>query len=139
MSSIIETVYGERIADRLCAAIEALGAATAAYQTTGTDQLFAQEQRDTTAGLVQRREDVLMAYHSTAIESGKNEMQRRLIAERLLGEDAMLLNLREEMRERRTAALHVERAHKNAAAEMLSLRVAIGGYAAVLGATKEGR
>lgn len=134
--SIIETAYGAAVAANVCVAIHELEVATAAYQTTGTDQISATEQRDTTERQVRTREDVLTAHHSAAIEAGKNETQRRLITERVFGDDPMLTKLREELSKHRAVLYFTERQHKNAYHQMESLRVAIAGYAAVLGATR---
>lgn len=93
--------------------------------------------RDDTARRTNDREEIVRAHHNAAIEAGKNEAQRKTIATQLLNDDTMLRGLRADVARLTGIALRLERDHKNASHEMMSLRVAIGGYAAVLGATKD--
>ena len=136
--SIIETAYGETVAARLCTAIEALEVATERYQATGNDLLLVFRLRDEARRDVESREDVLRAHHQNAIDQGKNEGARRLFAAAKLAEDRMLTKLRETAEGVERSYARSERSHKNASAEMLSLRVAIAGYAAVRGAVGRG-
>ncbi len=133
--SSIETVYGERIAERLCDAIEALGAATAAYQTTGDALTGLAAQRRDTQQHHDAVEEQMRALFLAAPDLGKNDRER---AANL----AMHLRFHPDLAARRVALTdaqerheEAERAHKSAYHHMESLRVAITGYAAVLGAT----
>jgi len=137
MTSIIETAYGEGVAAMLCARISALDEATAAYQTTGNAQRSAAQSRDLAKRAVIGREDSIGRSNRDTIKAGKSEGERKEIRASLLDRDPLLNDMRDEHARAERAHDEAERAHKNAYHLMESLRVAIGGYAAVLGATKD--
>jgi len=135
--SSIETAYGQRIADRLCAAIEALGAATAAYRTTGDAQTQAAIELRIMQSEYDEMEANKRAAYLTDADLGTNDRQRAAnLTVRLLC-DTSLIGERGCINSLHIAYDEAERAHKNAYHDMESNRVAIGGYAAVLGATKD--
>lgn len=134
--SIIKTAYGEGVAFRLCERITALDEATAAYQTTG-DALVAAH---TAIRIAQHNCEAIEA-ESRAVwltdpALGTNDRQRTANLTVRLLHDPEMSTAREYLNSVQIACDEAERAHKNAYHQMESARVAIGGYAAVLGAVK---
>ncbi len=132
--SIIETAYGEQVAARLCTAIESLDEATAAYQTTGDALLRAYHDHQNVRDILTRTETHSRAALLNDADLGKNADQRAAnLAERLAA-TPLIAQIREDLNDKQWALDDAERAHKNAYHLLESCRVAIGGYAAVLGA-----
>jgi len=137
MTSIIETAYGATVAARLCAAIDALDEATRSYQTTGDALLSAQHAHQNVCDILTRTETHARATLLTAADLGKSAEQRAAkLAERLAA-TPLIARMRENRNEQQWALADTERSHKNAYHQMESLRAAIAGYAAVLGAVKD--
>ncbi len=120
------------VTDRLLRAIDDLGVATREYCTTGDVLVSTQILRNDTAARTSTREDIVRVHHDAAIESGKNETQRKMIAARLLNDDSMLRGLRQDTATLDGDCLRYERAHKNAYHLMDSLRAQIAGLTALL-------
>lgn len=134
--SIIETAYGVGVAANLCTAIEALNVATAAYQTTGWDALKTQQARDVAQAEHDRAEHAIRVAYLAHEGLGKNDRERAANLALFLDDDQPLQRFRAALVKAQRECEGNERAHKNAYHEMESLRVAINGFAAVLGATK---
>ncbi len=134
MTSIIETAYGETVAARLCTAIEALDVATAAYQSTG-DALVE-------ATIAEYKQRATYEYAETNCRwmthaedfPGKNEAERKINLDMYVLDHEDVGEAREQWERARAALYFTERQHKSAYHQMDSLRTAIAGYAAVLGA-----
>ncbi len=136
--SIIETAYGKRVAAMLCARITALGEATREYQTTGDALLGAQHAHQNVRDILTRTETHARAALLNDADLGKNAEQRAAnLAERLAAAP-LIARMRDDLNEKQWALDEAERAHQNAYHRMGSCRVAIHGYAAVLGAVGRG-
>ena len=109
-----------------------LDEATAAYCKTGQTLVDTDILRADTVARTANREDIVRVHHDAAIEAGKNEMQRKLLAARLLNDDTMLRGLREDSAKLNETARRTELAHKNAYHEMESLRVRLAALAALV-------
>ncbi len=133
--SIIETVYGERIAARLCDRIADMDEATREYQTTGDALLDAQHAQQNVRDVLTRTEIHTRAALLTDPDLGKNAEQRAANLTERIAATPPIARMREDLNEKQWAVDYAERAHKNAYHQMESCRVAINGYAAVLGAT----
>jgi len=135
--SIIETAYEETVAARLCTAIEALEVATAAYQTTGNALIAATTaEYDTHATYEYAETNCRWLTHADDFP-GKNAAERKTNLDMYVLDSEPVIVARDDWERARAALYFAERQHKNAYHGMDSLRTAIAGYAAVLGALKD--
>lgn len=134
--SIIETAYGATVAARLCTAIEALEVATHAYQTTGNALIAATTAEYGTRATYEYAEtNCRWMMHANGVP-GKDEAERKINLDMYVLDSEEILFARDRWLHARAARSFAERQHKNAYHRMASLRTAIAGYAAVLGATR---
>lgn len=138
MTSIIETAYRATVAARLCAAIDALAAVTRSYQTTGDALIAATDAEYDTRAIYEYAEtNCRWVMHAKGVP-GKNEAERKVNLDMYVLDSERVSVAREEWERARAVLYFTERAHKNAYHGMESLRTAIAGYAAVLGAVGRG-